>query len=254
MEKRYFYAPDIEIVALGDALGRWYASQGYQAQSFPAQNGGFAVQARKESTLRSLAGMSNALTVVLTHEGDNIGVEVGGAKWGEKALAGAGGLILLGPLGLIGAGVGTYQQSQLQSQTWQFIDNFVRSNSAFGGGAVPGPGMIPSAPLPGQAAYPGAPMQPGQPPAPMGPAQVNQPRPAGWPGAGAGAPPPLTVQPKPASTAGSAPVCSQCGQPLRPGAKFCDNCGAPAVANCPSCGQALRPGAKFCDSCGTPVA
>ncbi|MGQ9555609.1 MAG: hypothetical protein ACUVWR_16025 [Anaerolineae bacterium] len=70
------------------------AQQGYQAQSFPSASGGVTVQARKESTLRTLAGMSNALTVVLTNEGENVAAEVGGAKWVDKAVAGGAGLIL----------------------------------------------------------------------------------------------------------------------------------------------------------------
>lgn len=57
--------------------------------------------------------------------------------------------------------------------------------------------------------------------------------------------------------------CPNCGNPVRPGAKFCQVCGgataaagkadtvtnAPAVL-CPSCGNALVPGKKFCGSCG----
>jgi hypothetical protein len=45
-------------------------------------------------------------------------------------------------------------------------------------------------------------------------------------------------------------TCPSCNKPLRPGAKFCDSCGAKIATNCAKCGAALRPGAKFCDSCG----
>ncbi len=47
--------------------------------------------------------------------------------------------------------------------------------------------------------------------------------------------------------------CPSCNQPLRAGAKFCDNCGASLVRACAKCGATLRPDAKFCDSCGAPV-
>ncbi len=50
------------------------------------------------------------------------------------------------------------------------------------------------------------------------------------------------------------PMCSQCGQPLRPNAAFCGHCGqptAPRTAACPQCGAALvRPDSKFCGTCG----
>jgi predicted RNA-binding Zn-ribbon protein involved in translation (DUF1610 family) len=55
-------------------------------------------------------------------------------------------------------------------------------------------------------------------------------------------------------------ACGSCGRTMKPGQKYCPQCGAPAVAGnatpapslpvCPKCGQAVRPGAKFCKSCG----
>jgi hypothetical protein len=48
-------------------------------------------------------------------------------------------------------------------------------------------------------------------------------------------------------------ACPSCNKPLRPGAKFCDSCGAKIATNCAKCGGALRPGAKFCDSCGAAI-
>jgi membrane protease subunit (stomatin/prohibitin family) len=48
--------------------------------------------------------------------------------------------------------------------------------------------------------------------------------------------------------------CTNCGQPVPPGSKFCPNCGtqvATATVTCPKCGTANAPGAKFCTNCGT---
>jgi class 3 adenylate cyclase len=46
--------------------------------------------------------------------------------------------------------------------------------------------------------------------------------------------------------------CSACGATVRPGAKFCSECGAVlAVRACPSCGTPSESG-RFCDECGTP--
>ena len=57
--------------------------------------------------------------------------------------------------------------------------------------------------------------------------------------------------------------CPNCGKPVRPGAKFCGNCGttmvlpaqpvgpdALAKSTCPFCGSPVRPEAKFCPVCG----
>jgi hypothetical protein len=60
--------------------------------------------------------------------------------------------------------------------------------------------------------------------------------------------------------------CPNCGKPLRPGARFCGNCGhtivatpaaqsgappaSPATIACPQCGKPVRVGAKFCNNCG----
>ncbi len=64
-------------------------------------------------------------------------------------------------------------------------------------------------------------------------------------------------------------TCPNCGKPLRPGSRFCGNCGttlpssprqaaAPAAeqsaaATCPHCGNPLRSSAKFCSVCGKAV-
>jgi predicted nucleic acid-binding Zn ribbon protein len=53
-------------------------------------------------------------------------------------------------------------------------------------------------------------------------------------------------------------ICQQCGNPIKPGAKFCGSCGAGIIGSspvvttpvCPSCGKPFTPGKKFCGSCG----
>jgi len=74
--------------------------------------------------------------------------------------------------------------------------------------------------------------------------------------------PPLPGSPAPLPAGTSAPpACPHCGNPVRPGARFCSRCSQPLtppsaaspgpVANtCPRCGTAVRPGARFCGSCG----
>jgi hypothetical protein len=237
MEKRLYNAPDIDALALVNLLGQWYASQGYQAQSFPLPNGGVGLQARKESTWRTLTGMSAALSVSFTHEGEYLAVEVGGAKWVDKGVVGAVSALVFWPT-LATAGVGAYQQQQMLKQTWEQIERHIMANSAYAASSPP-----PPQPMPGAAPAPGT-FQPlagtaASPPSPRPPAMAATPR---------------IIAASPGAAPNASSGCGQCGQPLRPGAKFCDGCGAPVVGNCPSCGQPLRPGARFCDECGAPVA
>lgn len=105
--------------------------------------------------------------------------------------------------------------------------------------------------------------------------------------------PPVEIKPETASepaeeikaeTVSSPAFCKSCGAPLKPGAKFCNKCGAAASATkpesvpvpkpipepkpvpvpdpipepepvpasfCKTCGAPLKPGAKFCSKCGT---
>jgi VWFA-related protein len=65
------------------------------------------------------------------------------------------------------------------------------------------------------------------------------------------------VEPEPPLAASpDAATCPTCGETLRPGARFCKQCGKPipsasgSVLTCAHCGKALRPGARFCANCG----
>lgn len=88
---------------------------------------------------------------------------------------------------------------------------------------------VPAAPTPGQ---------PGLPP------QSASAAPAGY------APPPTPDQ---AHSSGD--TCKACGVTIRPGARFCDSCGASLAipSACPRCGQPLVPNGTFCEKCGTRV-
>lgn len=60
----------------------------------------------------------------------------------------------------------------------------------------------------------------------------------------------------PASDTTAAPAvlkCAQCGAELKPGARFCPECGTPVPRekHCTNCGVKLAPGVKFCPECGS---
>jgi Ca-activated chloride channel family protein len=63
----------------------------------------------------------------------------------------------------------------------------------------------------------------------------------------------------PSAVPSVAETCPACGEALRPGARFCKQCGRAVVAvpvvaaTCTHCGKALRSGARFCAKCGRRV-
>ena len=73
--------------------------------------------------------------------------------------------------------------------------------------------------------------------------------------------PRLPIKPEAAVTV----ACSRCGRKMKPGSKFCTNCGAPikkekkktekkkTVVTCPSCGAEMSAEKKFCTECGEAI-
>ncbi len=44
--------------------------------------------------------------------------------------------------------------------------------------------------------------------------------------------------------------CPRCGRVSRPGARYCEGCGAALFVRCPRCGRTQRADANFCAECG----
>lgn len=68
--------------------------------------------------------------------------------------------------------------------------------------------------------------------------------------------PEASLEGRPASPTSSAAGarCSNCGQPMRPGDRFCRGCGSSNdAARCRNCGQALAADDRFCGACGETV-
>ena len=211
-EEKIYHAPELDLGHLAQTLSRWFQQQGFETQTLDAPGGGLVVQARKAQTWRSIVGMSAALNVALTQQDERLIVQMGAAQWTDKAVLGAVGALVFWPV-LIPAAFGAWKQKQLPQQTFEFIDQYLAL-----GGDVPEAtlarimGHVEAASLRDQAA---------------------------------------TLRAEATALApNEAILCPSCGQPVREGAKFCDNCGASLQLTCPQCGEALRPGAKFCDSCG----
>lgn len=204
-EQRSYHAPDLDVETLGEALFQWYQSQGFEAQKVAGPNGAVIVQARKEDTWRTVAGLSAALSVELVLQGENLFVRAGAAKWADKAVVGVLTALFFFPLLALPAW-GAYKQKELIDDTLRFIERYVVS-----GGQVPREyGVVPGA--------------------------VSEP----WAGApqGANQAPRMTACPQcGAQVRGGARFCDNCGAALvvvcpeckaelRAGARFCDACGA----------------------------
>jgi hypothetical protein len=92
-EQKAYSAPKIDINALGQSIMDQFKLDDYETQKLKAPNDGIIVQLRQKGSWRSALGMSSALTVTLTKQEDNLMVDIGAAKWGEKAAVGAAGVL-----------------------------------------------------------------------------------------------------------------------------------------------------------------
>lgn len=48
-------------------------------------------------------------------------------------------------------------------------------------------------------------------------------------------------------------ACSNCGEKMESGSRFCPKCGTAAGTSCPACGRAVNAGDLFCTACGAKV-
>src|SRR5918912_2639520 len=143
MDSRYY--PGVEVDAprlmgqLRDLFDKDYEVQVMQVASTSV------LQARKESTLRELMGMSSALTIKVTSEHGGTRVEIGMQKWFDKAVVAAVAVVLTSGLLLALPALGFYWQHKLTEDAWKIIEAHVARKA---GGYVP--------PLPGRCGTCGA--------------------------------------------------------------------------------------------------
>jgi len=111
-------APGVDVGDLASRLASFYESKKLETQVFTGPPT-WSVQARSPGWRKAI-GMSTAITVVLRPDGDELSVEIGRAKWGDKALAGAAGMFILWPLALTAA-AGAFREGQLPRETVRFV-------------------------------------------------------------------------------------------------------------------------------------
>ena len=137
MDNRYYPGVEVDAPRLMREL-RDLFDEDYQVQTMQVASTS-VMQARKESTLRDLTGMSSALTIKITPEHGGTRVEIGMQRWFDKAALAAVAVILSSGLLLALPALGAYWQHKLTEDAWKAIENHIAAKA---GGYVP--------PLPGR--------------------------------------------------------------------------------------------------------
>ena len=73
--------------------------------------------------LKRMVGMDKAIEVRLSHEGQRLVVEMGNAKWADKAVVMAVSMFVMWPLAIT-SGIGIYKQNELFEQIRTVIDRY----------------------------------------------------------------------------------------------------------------------------------
>ena len=120
---KHFHAPGLDVQRLAVDLQSWYAGDSYQSQWY-RDGRRYVIQSREGRSWVRWVGAGAALTVVLSMNGDELTVEIGGAKWGDKLAAGGVGMLILWPAAITAA-VGSYRQAQLPGRTLEHIEQVI---------------------------------------------------------------------------------------------------------------------------------
>ena len=117
-----FRSPGTDTGGLGAALVRWYEEQGLESDL--AEVGDSVVVRCRSKGGRGLVGAARGLTVVLRQDGVDLAVEVGAARWSDKAWVAGAGVLLMGSLAVIplaASAIGAWRQWRLPAQTLDFL-------------------------------------------------------------------------------------------------------------------------------------
>ena len=116
---------DIDAEKIGKEVERFLRSEkNLYAEGFSSHDG-YLVQAREVSTWKKLSGLGQALQIqIIPHGEAEVLVNIGQAKWIDKAGAAAVGLFVFAPL-FITSAVGAYLQNRLPDDIFVCIEKFI---------------------------------------------------------------------------------------------------------------------------------
>lgn len=108
---------------VADLVTRFLYNEKMEVQTL-GHPGCMVIQARVGKVgVKRLVGMDKAIEVRLSHEGQRLVVEMGNAKWADKAVVMAVSMFVLWPLAIT-SGIGIYKQNELFEQIRFLIDRY----------------------------------------------------------------------------------------------------------------------------------
>lgn len=128
MKSKLYSVSNFTPTALVSELEQFFQAQQHRTQSVLIASG-YLIQAQRESTFSNILGQSSALTVKLVVGVDSVEVEVGSAKWIDKAAVGVIGYVILPVLAIIPI-IGAYNQYKLSEDVWNIIDSHMARSRA----------------------------------------------------------------------------------------------------------------------------
>jgi hypothetical protein len=117
-----FQAPNLDLEGLGRNLSGWYEAQNLESHC-RVDDERVMVQCRSRAWARRV-GAGAALTALLSMNGSELSVEIGGGKWMDKVAAAGVAWFVLWPA-LIPATVGGWKQATLPTKTLDYIERMI---------------------------------------------------------------------------------------------------------------------------------
>ena len=127
-KSRHYACPQSAATQLIADLKRWLDGEGFALQQMNTDGEGVLLQIKKRGNWRDFVGMSTSLNVVFYQAKDTLTVEIGAAKWIDKAAVGAVGCFVLWPLA-IPAAYGAWEQMKMPERIFKYIgERFVHAS------------------------------------------------------------------------------------------------------------------------------
>lgn len=105
----------------------WLTGEGFRCQKLIIPDGGTLIQIEKIGDWRKVVGMSTALSIIFHQVGSTVNVEIGEARWVDKAVVGGiGWFVIFWPLAITSS-IGVWQQAKMPERIFRHIAEFLIS-------------------------------------------------------------------------------------------------------------------------------
>ena len=129
--KTYITGNTVKAADLVNRLNYFFSMKNMDTTFTANQDGSIMmVQARvRGGAFKKIIGMDKAVTVRINKVGEQMNVEIGEAKWGDKAIVMTTSMFILWPLAIT-SGIGIAGQRKILTDTWREIDYFMLNANA----------------------------------------------------------------------------------------------------------------------------